>query len=138
MQLADIIVIYSYINFKTDDALRYIIINQNKRYYNRDTVMRLLKQDPEGVAQRRARRLRRRSYNGKVTILLIIITCLHLIRIYVMHGSTLASCEICHNTAFTVIMLLYYHMQGPNHVWHLDGYDKLAPFGLYIHGCVDG
>ena len=38
-------------------------------YYTRDTVMRLLRQeDPEGVAQRQARRLRRRSYNGKVII----------------------------------------------------------------------
>ena len=28
--------------------------------------------------------------------------------------------------------------QGPNHIWHIDGYDKLVPFGLAIHGCVDG
>ncbi len=28
--------------------------------------------------------------------------------------------------------------QGPNFVWHLDGYDKLSQYGLCIHGCIDG
>ena len=28
-----------------------------------------------------------------------------------------------------------YHNQGPNHV---DGYNKLRPYGLPIHGCIDG
>ncbi len=23
-------------------------------------------------------------------------------------------------------------------MWHADGYDKLSPFGLTIHGCADG
>lgn len=27
---------------------------------------------------------------------------------------------------------------GPNAAWHLDGYDKLKPYGFPIHGCVDG
>ena len=27
---------------------------------------------------------------------------------------------------------------GPNHTWHVDGYDKLKPFGFAIHGCIDG
>ena len=31
-----------------------------------------------------------------------------------------------------------YISQGPNHCWHIDGYDKLKPFGFSIHGCVDG
>ena len=31
-----------------------------------------------------------------------------------------------------------YSNPGPNHVWHIDGYDKLKPFGLRIHGCIDG
>ena len=31
-----------------------------------------------------------------------------------------------------------YHNPGPNKVWHLDGYDKLKPFGFSIHGCIDG
>ena len=31
-----------------------------------------------------------------------------------------------------------YFAQGPNYVWHVDGYDKLKPFGLCISGCIDG
>lgn len=31
-----------------------------------------------------------------------------------------------------------YQSNGPNHAWHIDGYDKLKPYGLPIHGCVDG
>ena len=31
-----------------------------------------------------------------------------------------------------------YSSNGPNYVWHIDGYDKLKPYGLPIHGCVDG
>lgn len=31
-----------------------------------------------------------------------------------------------------------YHCPGPNHVVHIDGYDKLKPFGIAIHGAVDG
>lgn len=31
-----------------------------------------------------------------------------------------------------------YESQGPDHVWHIDGHDKLKPYGLCIHGCIDG
>ena len=31
-----------------------------------------------------------------------------------------------------------YHFPGPNHTWHIDGNDKLVPFGFGIHGCIDG
>ena len=31
-----------------------------------------------------------------------------------------------------------YHSGGPNDTWHVDGYDKLKPYGLPIHGAVDG
>ena len=31
-----------------------------------------------------------------------------------------------------------YHTCGPNRQWHLDGYDKLAQFGIFIHACMDG
>lgn len=31
-----------------------------------------------------------------------------------------------------------YTVPGPNFLWHLDGYDKLKPFGFAIHGCIDG
>jgi len=29
-----------------------------------------------------------------------------------------------------------YSTKGPNYLWHLDGYDKLKPFGFPIHGCI--
>ena len=31
-----------------------------------------------------------------------------------------------------------YTVKGPNHMWHADGYDKLKPYGLCIHACIDG
>ncbi|XP_057311869.1 uncharacterized protein LOC130649584 [Hydractinia symbiolongicarpus] len=31
-----------------------------------------------------------------------------------------------------------YFSRGPNFVWHMDGYDKLKPFGFAIHGAIDG
>lgn len=31
-----------------------------------------------------------------------------------------------------------YSCNGPNAVWHCDGYDKVKPYGLCIHGCIDG
>lgn len=31
-----------------------------------------------------------------------------------------------------------YLCPGPNSVWHIDGYDKLKPFGICIHGAIDG
>lgn len=31
-----------------------------------------------------------------------------------------------------------YKAKGPNYLWHIDGYDKLKPFGFCIHGCIDG
>ena len=31
-----------------------------------------------------------------------------------------------------------YHSFGPNHTWHNDGHDKLKPFGITIHGAIDG
>lgn len=31
-----------------------------------------------------------------------------------------------------------YHNLGPNDTWHMDGYDKLKPFGFPIHGAIDG
>ena len=31
-----------------------------------------------------------------------------------------------------------YHTKGPNSVWHIDGHDKLKPFGFSIHACIDG
>ena len=31
-----------------------------------------------------------------------------------------------------------YVNQGADYAWHLDGYDKLNPFGFAIHGAIDG
>ena len=29
-------------------------------------------------------------------------------------------------------------LDGPNYIWHVDGYDKLKPYGFPIHGAIDG
>lgn len=31
-----------------------------------------------------------------------------------------------------------YFVPGPDFLWHIDGYDKLKPYGFSIHGCIDG
>lgn len=31
-----------------------------------------------------------------------------------------------------------YNSRGPNYNWHIDGYDKLKPYGICISGCIDG
>ena len=31
-----------------------------------------------------------------------------------------------------------YFSAGPNYSWHIDGHDKLKPFGFSLHGCIDG
>ncbi|XP_019641347.1 PREDICTED: uncharacterized protein LOC109482903 [Branchiostoma belcheri] len=31
-----------------------------------------------------------------------------------------------------------YFSLGPNMTWHIDGNDKLRPYGFCIHGCIDG
>lgn len=31
-----------------------------------------------------------------------------------------------------------YRNRGPNYLIHIDGYDKLKPFGIAIHGAIDG
>ncbi|XP_046851368.1 uncharacterized protein LOC124444760 [Xenia sp. Carnegie-2017] len=31
-----------------------------------------------------------------------------------------------------------YLSYGPNQCWHIDGYDKLKPFGFPVHGAIDG
>ena len=30
-----------------------------------------------------------------------------------------------------------YSTKGPNYLWHIDGYDKLKPFGFCVHGAID-
>ena len=31
-----------------------------------------------------------------------------------------------------------YRTRGPNHLIHIDGYDKLKPYGFAVHGAIDG
>lgn len=31
-----------------------------------------------------------------------------------------------------------YRNPGPNFAWHIDGYDKIKPYGFSIHGAIDG
>ena len=31
-----------------------------------------------------------------------------------------------------------YISKGPNYQWHIDGYNKLRPFGFFIPGCIHG
>lgn len=31
-----------------------------------------------------------------------------------------------------------YYAKGPSFIWHLDGCDKIKPYGFCIHGCIDG
>jgi hypothetical protein len=31
-----------------------------------------------------------------------------------------------------------YRSKGPDNTWHIDGYDKLRPYGFLISGCIDG
>ena len=31
-----------------------------------------------------------------------------------------------------------YRVKGPNYMWHIDGYDKLKPFGFCVHGAICG
>lgn len=31
-----------------------------------------------------------------------------------------------------------YKNKGPNFLWHIDGFDKLTPFGFAIHAAIDG
>lgn len=31
-----------------------------------------------------------------------------------------------------------YRVNGPHHLWHIDGNHKLIRYGMVIHGCIDG
>ena len=31
-----------------------------------------------------------------------------------------------------------YNARGPNYAWHIDGYDKIKPYGFAIHDAIDG
>lgn len=44
---------------------------------------------------------------------------------------------IIHDNIITLIINNEF-LQGPNFIWHVDGYDKLTPYGITLHGCIDG
>ena len=31
-----------------------------------------------------------------------------------------------------------YNVEGPNHLWHIDGHHQLVKYKLVTHGCIDG
>lgn len=45
---------------------------------------------------------------------------------------------LCMTATYIMCIKCMCNLQGPNHMWHIDGYDKLSPYGLTIHGCIDG
>lgn len=40
--------------------------------------------------------------------------------------------------SYLVNYIAIYDLQGPNHCWHIDGNDKLVPYGFGIHAGIDG
>ena len=44
---------------------------------------------------------------------------------------------VCMRTAHRLVRRTYRN-NGPNFLWHMDGYDKLKPYRIAIHGCIDG
>ena len=66
--------------------------------------------DPNGAQERRKQKLKRREYHNKVSINMYFYSdCINNIEMF----------------------------QGSDYTWHMDGYDKLKPFGFAIHGCID-
>lgn len=43
-----------------------------------------------------------------------------------------------HIRSHHVIRRRVYSVKRPNSLWHMDGYHKLSPLGIVIHGVVDG
>ena len=66
--------------------------------------------DSQGTKQRKSKRLKRRIYRSKV----------------------------CYHSTRAAQHELEVNFKGPNFLWHCDGYDKLKPYGIAIHGCIDG
>ena len=44
---------------------------------------------------------------------------------------------VCNGACIIVIVPSFYFL-GSNWCWHMDGYDKLKPYGFPIHACIDG
>lgn len=37
-----------------------------------------------------------------------------------------------------IIKRRVYRVRGANALWHIDGNEKLRPWGFWVHGCIDG
>lgn len=37
-----------------------------------------------------------------------------------------------------IIRRRVYRVRGANALWHIDGNEKLRPWGFWVHGCIDG
>ena len=46
--------------------------------------------------------------------------------------------ESCEERRAKCLRRRHYRNPGPNNAWHMDGYDKLKPYGFPVHGCIDG
>ena len=44
---------------------------------------------------------------------------------------------VCYRSRHSFRRRVYSNL-GPDFMWHLDGYDKLKPYGFPIHGAIDG
>ena len=59
-------------------------------------------------------------------------------RLVVQHKVKELDPEGCAIRSQKVLRRRKYHNPGPNHVWHIDGYDKLKQYGFPVHGAIDG
>lgn len=101
-------------------TMRTLLATSFQIYVGKNRLNEILNQlQPGLVAERRHGNLNRRTYTSMVSSWKVVTQWL-----------SMAKYE-----AFTSA---HFDFQGPNYIWHIDGYDKLSPYGLPIHGCVDG
>ena len=92
---------------------------------DRETVRLALKvMDPDGVAGRKKHRLKRRKYFSPSTS-----------TSYLLVNGPNSIPAVKDRQIYEGIYFLF---QGPNFLWHINGYDKLKAYGFAIHGWIDG
>ena len=92
-----------------------------------DTVLQYELQGPTQISGYRTMWNRLRMFHG-----------LAVPRDTVMHKLRDIDPQGCRDRSTRKLIRRRYSVHGPNEIWHLDGYDKLKPYGFPIHGCVDG
>ena len=85
-----------------------------------DVYQAMLFVNPEAVRRRKDAVLRRREY---VSVVIFILP---------------ANFHLSYNVKVTVQFKCLWYVQGSNWIWHIDGHDKMKPYGFAIHGCIDG